>query len=108
MSERKARKLENTEALYGLFADDPVACAHMLANLEEAFAPYCDWYGIGEGDQIDATVLVYTAYRIPLVTTYGQAGGVEEGLSAFHDELPDRAVVHIQWCSLQLEGTTPI
>ncbi len=96
LSEREARKLENTEALYGLFSDDPIACAHMLANLEDAFAPYCDWYGIGVGDEIDATVLVYTAYRIPLVTTYGQAGGVQEILSAFHHELPGRAVVHIQ------------
>lgn len=96
MTERKARRLENTEALYEFFTETPVACAHMLANLEEAFAPYCDWYAIGEGDQIDATVLVYTAYRIPVVTTYGQAGGVRDVLNTFHSELPDRAVVHIQ------------
>lgn len=96
MTERKARRLENTEALYGLFADDPVACAHMLANLEEAFAPYCEWYGIGAGQRIDATVLVYTAHRIPVVITYGQAGGVSDVLNAFHSDLPDRAIVHIQ------------
>ena len=96
LSEQKALKLENTEPLYALFSSDPVACAHMLANLEDAFAPYCDWYAYGTEERLDATVLVYTAYRIPLVTTYGQAGGVQEVLSTFHGQLPGRAVVHIQ------------
>jgi ribosomal protein S18 acetylase RimI-like enzyme len=92
----EARKLDSTEALYVALAEDPIACAYMLANLEEAFAPYCSWYGVGGGEVPDGLVLVYTAFRIPVVITYGQATRVREALMHFHPVLPDRALVHMQ------------
>ena len=96
MTDCKAQKFDDLDALYTVLADDPVPCAYMLANLEEAFAPFCSWYGVGDEGAVDGLVLVYTAYRTPVVTTYGQAGSVRDALMAFHHVLPDRAHVHIQ------------
>jgi len=96
MTAAVARQLENTEALYRTLASDPVACAYMLANLEDDFAPYCAWYGIGGGELLDAVVLVYTAHRTPVITTFGQAGSVRDTLASFQQTLPDRALMYIQ------------
>ncbi len=77
-------------------AADPVRCAYMLGDLDEAHRTFCTWYAVGPAGQPEAIVLVYSALSVPVLITWGDAGGVDAILGAFSDQMPGRMMTHIQ------------
>lgn len=78
-----------------VLAADPVRCAYMLGDLDEAHRSFCTWYASGPVGRPEAIVLVYSALSLPVVIAWGDAAGIDGILSAFADRMPGRSLTHI-------------
>lgn len=91
-----ARVVTERELLKALLGRDPVTCAYMLGDLDEAYSDFCTWYGVDGPDGLEAVLLVYDALSVPVLISYGQSGAIEAIIAKFWHELPGRALVHLQ------------
>lgn len=58
---------------------DPVWAAYAIADLQPAFAPYCQWR-VAESDAGAGLALLFTALDLPLILTVGPATAVDSAL----------------------------
>ncbi len=63
--------LKDAEMLRDFLTRDRVAHAYLLGFLDEAYMPFCKWYGNVSEAQIEALVLVYSGLSLPAVLTVG-------------------------------------
>ncbi len=75
----------DSAAIRALLDSDPIWAAYALADLQPAFAPYCDWHVAADGRGL---TLVFTGLSIPTLYAFGPAASVAQALSAI--ELPTR------------------
>lgn len=90
------RVVTEREQLQATLLTDPIRSAYMLGDLEPEYADMCTWYGAGDGERLEALVLVYTGLSLPVVITHGTSGALEDVATAFADELPGRTLMHLQ------------
>lgn len=94
-----ARIVTERDLLKALLGRDPVTCAYMLGDLDEAYSDFCTWYGVDGSsgtDGLEGVLLVYDALSVPVLISYGQSGAIEAIIAHFWHELPGRALVHLQ------------
>ncbi|MEZ4269005.1 MAG: GNAT family N-acetyltransferase [Myxococcota bacterium] len=91
-----ARIVTERDLLKALLGRDPVTCAYMLGDLDEAFSDFCTWYGVDGVDGLEGVLLVYDALSVPVLISYGQSGAIEAIMAAFWHDLPGRTLVHLQ------------
>jgi ribosomal protein S18 acetylase RimI-like enzyme len=75
---------------------DPIWCAYAIADLQPAFAPYCEWY-IGETEKnahAPAVALLFTGLEIPTIFLTGPADGAAAALSRM--PLPDQVYITVR------------
>jgi len=72
-------------AIRALLNSDPIWAAYALADLQPAFAPYCDWHVAAGGRGL---TLVFTGLSIPTLYAFGPAASVAQALDDI--ELPAR------------------
>jgi len=60
---------------------DPVWAAYAIADLQPAFAPYCEWQ-IADSHAGAGVVLIFTGLDLPLILTVGPAAAVEQALQS--------------------------
>jgi len=78
--------------LYQILRADPVWAAYALADLQPAFAPYCQWQ-IGESADGESVVLLFTMLEPPIVFTMGPVPAVRAALQAM--TLPEQIYLTI-------------
>ncbi|MGM0575661.1 MAG: GNAT family N-acetyltransferase [Myxococcota bacterium] len=96
MPDIHASVVEDRDLLLKTLRGDPVRCAYMLGDLDEAYWDLATWYGAGAGDDLDAVLMVYDGLSMPVMITWGQGGAMERIVQAFHAQLPGRALTHLQ------------
>ena len=69
----------NTVAIRAILNQDRVWAAYALADLQPAFAPYCQWQ-LGESVEGAGVVLLFTALQPPIVFTMGAQPAVRAAL----------------------------
>lgn len=79
----KIRQLLQRDAIWSVYA---------LADLQPAFAPYCQWEVI-QSDQGSAVMLVFTALQPPILFAIGDEAAVANGLAT--RQLPERVYVTV-------------
>lgn len=75
-----------------LLERDRIWSVYALADLQPAFAPYCQWQVI-QSDQGSAVLLVFTALQPPILFVIGDEAAVAAGLAI--SQLPERAYVTV-------------
>lgn len=83
----------NIETLHAILSQDRIWAAYALADLQPAFAPYCQWT-IGQSDAGDGLILLFTALDPPILLTVGPAAAVAAALA--EAQLPDRVFISAQ------------
>jgi ribosomal protein S18 acetylase RimI-like enzyme len=91
-----ARIVTERDLLKALLGRDPVTCAYMLGDLDEAYSDFCTWYGVDGADGLEGVLLAYDALSVPVLISYGQSGAIEAIIARFWHDLPGRALVHLQ------------
>jgi ribosomal protein S18 acetylase RimI-like enzyme len=91
-----ARIVTERPLLKALLSRDPITCAYMLGDLDEAYSEFCTWYGADGEDGLDGVLLAYDALSVPVLITYGQSSALDAIIRRFWHELPGRALVHLQ------------
>ncbi|MCB9728999.1 MAG: GNAT family N-acetyltransferase [Deltaproteobacteria bacterium] len=95
-STTSASVITDRALLTALLIRDPVTCAYMLGDLDDAYSEFCTWYGVRGSDGLDGVLLVYDALSVPVLITYGQSSALEEIIRRYWQDLPGRALVHLQ------------
>jgi len=72
---------------------DPTWAAYALADLQPAFAPYCQWT-VGQSDAGAGLVLLFTMLEPPILLTVGPAAAVATGLG--QAQLPEKVFISAQ------------
>jgi GNAT superfamily N-acetyltransferase len=90
-----AMTADGLDRLRRILADDPIAGAYMLGDLDPVYAPFCAWWVAHAGGRDTAAILVYTGLSAPALLTHGDVAGIEAILSRFSNDLPPRAHVHL-------------
>lgn len=83
----------NIETLHAILSQDRIWAAYALADLQPAFAPYCQWT-TGQSDAGDGLILLFTALDPPILLTVGPAAAVAAALA--QAQLPDRVFISAQ------------
>lgn len=86
------RGIEDRDQLLEFFLGDPVACAYQIGDLDDAYFPWCRWWGAfdDDDDQLKLALLLYSGLSVPVALTYGQADLLEPLLEEIYADLPDR------------------
>lgn len=95
MSARTAHAIADPASLRPFLAEDAVASAYMLGDLDPLYAGYCTWYASAVEDSVDSVLLVYEGLSAPTVLTHGTVEGQAAILEAFVHDLPDHAHAHL-------------
>ena len=66
-------------AIRALLDSDPIWAAYALADLQPAFAPYCDWHLSADGQGL---ALLFTGLSIPTLYAFGPAASVARVLES--------------------------
>lgn len=72
-------------AIRALLNEEPTWAAYALADLQPAFAPYCDWHVADDGRGL---ALIFTGLSIPTLYAFGPAASVAQVLAGI--EWPER------------------
>lgn len=83
----------DTAHIRQLLLRDAIWSVYALADLQPAFAPYCQWEVV-QGENGTAVMLVFTALQPPILFVFGENAAVAEGLATRH--LPERVYVTIR------------
>lgn len=67
------KALKDSALIQAFLTQDRVGNAYLLGDLDEAYMPFCDWYGEIDGDDLRGLVLVYKGLSLPAVLTVGPA-----------------------------------
>jgi ribosomal protein S18 acetylase RimI-like enzyme len=95
------KPIDDRDVLHGFLSADRAACAYQLGDLDDAYFPWCDWWGAYDGDELKLVLLLYKGLSVPVTLTYGDSAYVEELFEAVYHQLPDRFYCHV------LEGHLP-
>jgi hypothetical protein len=90
-------EIQDRDLLLSHLAKDRVGCAYPLGYLDEAYAPWCQWWGVvaPESEDIRLLLLLYTGLSVPVVLVAGDAAAAPELLEALYNALPDRFYAHL-------------
>lgn len=91
-----ARRVETIEELRGFLAADPITFAYQLGDLGDAYFPFTTWYGSGAPGHLQTLMLVYTGLSLPVIITAGPTDGLTAIMDTFSEDLPGRAMLHMQ------------
>ena len=83
----------DTAQIRQLLLRDAIWSVYALADLQPAFAPYCQWEVI-QGNNGTAVMLIFTALQPPILFVIGETDAVAEGLAT--RALPERIYVTIR------------
>lgn len=90
------RAITDREVLQAYFSKDRIGCAYQLGDLDDAYFPWCKWWGtFDDKDELDFALLYYVGLSVPVTVTYGDAARIEHALTELHGTLPDRFYCHI-------------
>jgi ribosomal protein S18 acetylase RimI-like enzyme len=94
-------ELHDLDQLQEFLMRDRVGNAYLIGDLDEAYLPYCTWYGLtGEEGSIRALALLYTGLSIPALLTVGppelttSRSSFDALFSYIRPKLPPRFWVH--------------
>jgi GNAT superfamily N-acetyltransferase len=91
-------EIQDRELLRAFLVKDRVGRAYQLGYLDEAYAPWCRWWGVvdAETEALRLLLLLYTGLSVPAAITVGEAAAVPELLESIYTELPDRFFAHLR------------
>lgn len=91
------RPVKDRKLLQKYLEEDRVGCVYQLGYLDEAFQPWCRWWGVfNDAEELKLVLLLYTGLSVPIAMTVGDARYIDNLLNdAFH-ELPDRFFCHLR------------
>ncbi len=69
---------------------DPTWAAYAIADLQPAFAPYCQWT-LGQSGAEEGLILLFTALNPPILVSIGPAAAVGDALAGA--QLPDQIFI---------------
>ena len=90
------RLVDDVDELRRFLLKDPISRAYQLGDLGDAYFPYTTWYASGGSDDIRSLLLVYTGLSLPVMISVGETEGVAAILEQYGNELPGRAMLHMQ------------
>lgn len=70
----------NLQLLRSILLRDPIWSIYAIADLQPAFAPYCQW-SVVDSAQGQAALLLFTALQPPILFMTGDKGAVSEALA---------------------------
>lgn len=85
--------MTDTALIRQILQRDPVWSVYAIADLQPAFAPYCQW-SVVKGEQGEAVVLLFTALHPPILFATGEEAAVIAALAAM--DLPERIYVTLR------------
>lgn len=93
----KATVLRDRHAIEVYLRRDPELYVYELGDLDDFFWPSTTWYGLQEGDQVQALALLYTGGELPvlLATAPPPAAALAELLSQVARLFPLRCYAHL-------------
>ena len=83
------------DRLHGYLSRDPIRAAYLIGGLDPVYDDYCEWYGLSEGEEIRALLLVYRGLSLPGVFTLGATDDVGQLIHGCGSELPRRFYAHL-------------
>ncbi|MFO0749942.1 MAG: GNAT family N-acetyltransferase [Myxococcota bacterium] len=91
----QAAQTKDLERVRSVLAQDPIAAAYMLGDLDPTYAHHCTWWVASEGGKDVAVLQVYNGLSAPVVLTYGAPAGIAAIATSQLEDLPWRAHVHL-------------
>jgi len=79
--------------IHRILMADPIWSAYAIADLQPAFAPYCQWT-VGQSDAGEGLVLLFTMLEPPILLTVGPASAIAAALA--QAQLPDQVFISAQ------------
>ena len=94
-------ELHDIDQIREYLTRDRVGNAYLIGDLDEAYLPYCAWYGLlGDGGDIEALALLYSGLSVPVLLPVGPGDLAAANKSfdvlfpAIRPTLPPRFWVH--------------
>lgn len=91
------KQVTDRAELHSFFSADPVACAYQLGDLDDAYFPWCQWWGAYDSDSglLETVFLLYKGLSVPVALTYGDGDRLKRMIEAIYSDLPDRFYCHL-------------
>ena len=90
------RRVQDRGRLAAFFRRDIYLHLYSLGDLDDFFWPYTTWYGLFEGDQLQAVVLLYRGGELPTLLALGNRSlQLTILLRGISEELPERCYAHL-------------
>jgi ribosomal protein S18 acetylase RimI-like enzyme len=85
------KQIHDRNQLHSFLSKDPVGCAYQLGDLDEAYFPWCNWWG-GFDDRgvLEHVFLLYRGLSIPVALTCGLSESLGSFLPDLIESLPER------------------
>jgi ribosomal protein S18 acetylase RimI-like enzyme len=91
----KIERLQDKERLHGYLSRDRIRGSYMIGGLDPAFDEHTSWFGVSNGDDIQALIMVYGGLSAPAVFSLGSAQAMDELVQGCARELPQRFYAHL-------------
>ena len=86
------REIKDKDLLHSFYSKDRVAYAYQLGDLDEAYFPWCKWWGAfdSETDELETAILLYSGLSVPVTLIAGKGEPLDDLLTEVYSDLPDR------------------
>jgi GNAT superfamily N-acetyltransferase len=93
----EVRAIDDRDLLHAVLGRDRVGCAYQIGDLDDAYFPWCKWWGAyREGDQEPKLLLLlYRGLSVPVALTVGDGDLLGDLLEEIRGELPDHFFAQI-------------
>ncbi|NIP41863.1 MAG: GNAT family N-acetyltransferase [candidate division Zixibacteria bacterium] len=91
-----AISLNDKSELHSYFSQNKWLYIYNIGDLDDFFWPYTKWYGLKDGSNLQAVILLYTGLAQPtLLALSDNIDPLRELLSDIRSELPDKFYAHL-------------